>query len=143
MKTVLTNGVFDIVHRGHLKLLQFCKQHGQHLIVAIDSDKRVKQIKGDNRPINNQEDRKFLLESIRWVDQVIIFDSEEELKLLHTKIVPDVYVKGSEYSEEELRIKNGICDTTEILRYDMVDSYSTTNVIRKIQLISSHLKTTL
>ena len=57
MIKVLTNGVFDVVHRGHLELLQFCKTQGQYLIVAIDSDKRVKQIKGENRPINNQEDR--------------------------------------------------------------------------------------
>ncbi|NDB82766.1 MAG: D-glycero-beta-D-manno-heptose 1-phosphate adenylyltransferase [Alphaproteobacteria bacterium] len=140
MIKVLTNGVFDVVHRGHLELLQFCKTQGQYLIVAIDSDKRVKQIKGENRPINNQEDRKFLLESIKWVDQVIIFDSEEELKQLHSKIIPYVYVKGSEYSEEDLRIKNGVCPQTKILTYNMVDSYSTTNIIKKIQSMSSHLK---
>jgi rfaE bifunctional protein nucleotidyltransferase chain/domain len=137
---VLTNGVFDVVHKGHLKLLEFCKSQGQYLIVAIDSDSRVRKIKGENRPINCQADRKLLLESIRHVDEVIIFETDEEIKELHARIIPTVYVKGSEYEVEEIRTKNGVCSSTKIITFEMVESYSTTNMIKKIQSRSSHRK---
>ena len=134
---VLTNGVFDIIHRGHIKLLEFCKTHGNYLIVAIDSDERVKQIKGNFRPINSQNDRKLLLESIRYVDEVIIFHTEEELRQLHISIKPHVFVKGSEYNITQM---NNIAETTKIIPFTMLKNYSTTNMIEKIQLLPTHLK---
>ena len=76
---VMVNGTFDILHRGHLQMLQYAKSLGDHLLVAIDTDRRVKELKGLDRPINNQMDRRFMLESLRCVDTVYFFDSREEL----------------------------------------------------------------
>lgn len=131
MKVVFTNGVFDIIHRGHIELLRFCKQQGDRLVVGIDSDARVRQTKGMTRPINSQEDRKFVLESLRWVDSVVIFDSIEELRDLHHRIQPDVVVKGSDWDEVYIRSMDGICAKSELLLYPLVEGYSTTNTIEK------------
>ena len=85
MKTVFTNGCFDLLHRGHLELLEFCRLHGDRVVVGINSDVSIKKIKGSDRPFINQADRKFLLESLIFVDEVIIFDdcsSDKSLKIL-------------------------------------------------------------
>ena len=79
MKRVMVNGTFDILHRGHLELLRFAKHQGDQLLVAIDSDRRVKELKGASRPINTEEDRRLMLSSLKFVDIVLIFDSKEEL----------------------------------------------------------------
>ncbi len=93
MKNIWTNGCFDILHRGHIELFKFCKTQGDRLVVGIDSDKRVKKNKGPNRPINEEEDRFFFLESIKYIDKVVVFSSDEELQQhlvdnkIHTMIV--------------------------------------------------------
>ena len=127
MKTVFTNGCFDIVHRGHLELLQFCKTVGDKVVVGINSDASVKKLKGDNRPINNQEDRKFLLESLSCVDKVIVFDEETPLKLIKM-IKPDIIVKGGDYSPEEV-VGNKLA---KVIIFETVDGYSTTKIVKNI-----------
>lgn len=129
---VLTNGVFDILHKGHIELLKFARCQGTKLIVAIDSDRRVKDLKGENRPINNQEDRRKVLETNRYVDEVIVFDSAEELQGLYQTLSPDVIVKGSEWTADEVRTRDCIPETVQIKVYPLVGNYSTTNTMQKI-----------
>jgi rfaE bifunctional protein nucleotidyltransferase chain/domain len=108
MKKIWTNGCFDVLHIGHIKLLEFAKSQGDYLVVGIDSDRRVKELKGDHRPINTEKQRKDFLLSIRYVDEVVIFDSAEDLSNnvkflgIQTIVVGDEYkdknVVGSEHS---------------------------------------------
>ena len=130
---VLTNGVFDIIHKGHIELLKFSKIQGTKLIVAIDSDRRVKEFKGNDRPINNQEDRRRILETNRYVDEVVIFDSVEELQELYDTLSPNVIVKGSEWTADEVRERDNIPDNIQIKVYPLVGNYSTTNTMNKIR----------
>ena len=130
---VLTNGVFDILHKGHIELLKFSKIQGTKLIVAIDSDRRVKEFKGNDRPINNQEDRRRILETNRYVDEVVIFDSVEELQGFYDTLSPDVIVKGSEWTADEVRERDNIAEKIQIKVYPLVGDYSTTNTMNKIR----------
>lgn len=130
---VLTNGVFDILHKGHIELLKFAKLQGTKLIVAIDSDRRVKELKGENRPINNEEDRRKILETNRYVDEVVIFDSVEELQDLYQTLTPDVIVKGSEWTAAEVRERDIIPEKISVKVYPLVENYSTTNTMIKIR----------
>ena len=130
---VLTNGVFDILHKGHIELLKFSKMQGTKLIVAIDSDRRVKELKGNDRPINNQEDRRRILETNRYVDEVVIFDSVEELQGFYDTLSPDVIVKGSEWTADEVRERDNIPENVQIKVYPLVGDYSTTNTMHKIR----------
>jgi len=134
-KIIFTNGVFDILHAGHLALLQFSKRLGDKLVVAINSDSSVRKLKGDNRPVNNEDNRKKLLESLVEVDEVIIFDSD--LEDVRNHISPDVVVKGGEWTSEEVRVRDNIPDNIEIKLFPIVDDYSTTNTIKKIQGLDS------
>ena len=135
MKIVFTNGVFDIIHRGHIELLEFCKKQGDYLVVALDSDLRVKMNKGKERPINSQNDRKFVLESIKYVNEVILFNDIEELKGLHQLIKPNVVVKGSDWNIDYLRKTDGILDTSEVILYETISGYSTTNLVGKLKCL--------
>ena len=130
---VLTNGVFDILHKGHIELLKFSKMQGTKLIVAIDSDRRVKELKGNSRPINNQEDRRRILETNRYVDEVVIFDSAEELQGFYDTLSPNVIVKGSEWTADEVRERDNIPENVQIKVYPLVGDYSTTNTMHKIR----------
>ena len=91
MVVVFTNGVFDILHAGHIRALKFAKSLGDKLIVGINSDKTVKMLKGKDRPINSQEDRKLLLESLRFVDEVVIFDELRTGEIVR-KIKPHILI---------------------------------------------------
>ena len=130
---VLTNGVFDILHKGHIELLKFSKMQGTKLIVAIDSDRRVKELKGNDRPINNQEDRRRILETNRYVDEVVIFDSVEELQGFYDTLSQNVIVKGSEWTADEVRERDNIPENVQIKVYPLVGDYSTTNTMHKIR----------
>lgn len=131
-KVVFTNGVFDILHVGHMRVLKFAKSLGDKLIVGINSDKTVKMLKGEDRPINNQEDRKALLESLRFVDEVVIFDEVRTGDIVR-KIKPDIVVKGEEgYTSEEVRKIDGLPQGVEIRFCPHLGDYSTTNIINKI-----------
>ena len=79
MDIIWSNGCYDILHRGHLELLKYARSLGDKLIVGIDSDQKVRNSKGEGRPVNKEDDRKFFLESLRYVDEVVIFDTVEEL----------------------------------------------------------------
>lgn len=127
MKNIWTNGCFDVLHMGHIELFKFAKSLGDKLIVGIDSDQRVKSLKGEFRPINDQYRRKTFLESIIYIDGVVVFSSEDELKdtiktmNITTIVVGDdyynKYVIGSEYSDVKFFPRISGISTTSILSY--------------------------
>lgn len=122
---VIVNGTFDILHPGHLALLNYAKSLGDFLVVAIDTDDRVRQLKGQGRPINNQQDRKTMLENLKPVDQVNLFNSDEELLRLISQC--DIMVKGSDY-KDKLVIGSELID---IKFYERTE-HSTTKTIQDI-----------
>lgn len=127
---ILVNGTFDLLHIGHLKLLEFAKSFSNsYLYVLIDSDDRVKKLKGNSRPIYNQLDRKFFLESLKFVDEVDIFNSDEELSEKIKSYSPDIMVKGSDYFNKHI-IGQEYCK--EIVFYERITDYSTTKTIKSI-----------
>jgi D-beta-D-heptose 7-phosphate kinase/D-beta-D-heptose 1-phosphate adenosyltransferase len=126
-RTVFTNGCFDIIHRGHLELLKYCRSLGGKVVIGLNSDKSVRGIKGKNRPINNQEDRKFLLESLRYVDKVIIFDEDTPASLIK-ETSPDIIVKGGDYEAKPVVGS----DLATVLIFQTVDGYSTTKTIQSL-----------
>ena len=128
MKKVIVNGTFDILHRGHLEMLQFAKDQGDHLLVCIDTDRRVRELKGQNRPINNQDDRKFMLYNLRSVDSVMLFDSKEELVNIIKEYNPDIMVKGSDYRGRSIV---GEQNVPKVIFYDRTE-HSTTKTIQDI-----------
>jgi len=99
MKTVFVNGTFDVLHTGHLLLFEYAKSFGDYLIVAIDSDERVKEKKGSSRPINSLWDRAFMLSNLYHVDEVITFSTDEELEELVKYYKPDIMVVGSDWKD--------------------------------------------
>ena len=102
MKKIWTNGCFDILHIGHIKMLEAAKSRGDYLVVGIDSDKRVKDLKGSDRPFNNEIDRKDFLMSIEYVDEVVVFNSSEDLEdLIKLKEISEIVV-GEEYKDREV-----------------------------------------
>ena len=126
---IIVNGTFDILHRGHIELLEHAKSLGEFLLVCIDSDKRVKELKGANRPINNQTDRAFMLQGLKCVDAVWTFNSEEELENMCEMYQPDVMIKGKDYEGKRIV---GAKHCKEIKFVELVDGYSTTNIIERI-----------
>ncbi len=124
-KIIFTNGCFDIIHTGHIKLLEYCKSLGE-VVVGLNSDESVKRLKGKNRPINNEEDRKFLLESLRFVDRVIIFFEDTPINLIND-IKPNIIVKGGDYSINEVVGH----ETAEVKIFDFINGYSSTKTIAK------------
>lgn len=127
-KTVFTNGCFDILHRGHVEYLKCSKQLGARLVVGLNSDASVRKLKGSERPINSQEDRKAILESLDCVDQVIIFDEDTPYELIK-QIKPDIITKGGDYKPHEV-VGNDLAQVTII---PLVEGVSTTNIIEKIR----------
>lgn len=126
MKKIFTNGCFDIIHRGHLELLQYCKSLG-YVIVGLNSDQSVCRLKGPSRPYNMQKDRKYLLESLKFVDQVVIFEQDTPLSLIEN-IAPDIIVKGGDYLPHEV-VGN---ELAEVRIFNTVHGYSTTKAIEDI-----------
>ena len=126
---VFTNGCFDILHRGHITYLQQAASLGDHLIVGLNSDRSVKALKGPSRPVNNEEDRSFMLAALRSVDEVVIFDEDTPEELL-SHLKPDILVKGGDYKVSEVAGRQ-YAGKVEILPF--VDGYSTTNMIKKIR----------
>jgi D-beta-D-heptose 7-phosphate kinase/D-beta-D-heptose 1-phosphate adenosyltransferase len=124
---IFVNGTFDIIHTGHIKLLNFAKSLGSYLIVAIDSDIRVKCLKGNLRPINNEKERKFLLENLKSVDEVKIFSTDQEL--ISSISECDIMVKGSDYINKPI-IGQDFCK--KLVFFDRIDGYSTTEKIQSI-----------
>ena len=130
-KLVFTNGCFDILHRGHVTYLSFAREQGDALVVGLNSDASVRAIKGSNRPIHNEQDRAYVLGSLRAVDYVVIFDDAEPKAILEA-ILPQVLVKGSDWehyvSGREIVEANG----GVVVLADMVEGKSTTGTIERI-----------
>src|SRR5215813_12428181 len=104
---IWTNGCFDILHRGHIELFKYARSLGDELTVGVDSDRKVMRDKGHERPINNLEDRIEMLNSIRYIDKVVHFDSIDDLECLIKNHKPDIMVIGSDWKGK--RIIGGIC----------------------------------
>ena len=126
MKRVFTNGCFDVLHRGHFELLKYCKSLG-YVIVGLNSDTSVRSLKGKDRPIFSQEDRKFMLLSCKYVDEVCVFDEDTPYDLIK-QTRPDIIVKGGDYTVGTV-VGSDLCDV-KIFSY--IDGYSTTNTLGKI-----------
>lgn len=127
MKHVFVNGTFDILHPGHIALLNYAKSLGNYLTVGIDSDARIKELKGSDRPVNSQEERKILLENLKAVDEVKIFNSDQELIDLVSRC--DIMVKGSDYINRKI-IGVDVCP--QLVFFDRIHGYSTTEKIQSI-----------
>jgi D-beta-D-heptose 7-phosphate kinase/D-beta-D-heptose 1-phosphate adenosyltransferase len=129
MSTIIVNGTFDILHPGHVAMLNTARSLGDYLVVCIDTDRRVRELKGESRPINTQIDRKVMLQNLKAVDIVEFFDSEEELIALIKLYKPSVMVKGSDYRGQRIV---GEAHVPKVLYYDRVSDYSTTKTIQDI-----------
>jgi len=125
-KTVFTNGCFDILHKGHLEYLKQSKQLGKKLVVGINSDESIKRLKGVNRPINSCADRKFMLEQLSFVDEVVVFDEDTPYNLIK-ELKPDIITKGGDYKPENV-VGN---DLAEVVILPFLSGYSTTNIINR------------
>lgn len=131
-KIVFTNGCFDIVHKGHIEYLAQAAALGTKLVIGLNTDASVKRLKGENRPINNQEARAILLSALIFVDKVVFFDEDTPYELIQY-IQPDILVKGKDYKPENIigydivKNKGG-----EIITIDLTTGYSTTSILNKI-----------
>ena len=129
MKKVFVNGTFDIIHRGHLELLNYAKSLGD-VCVGIDTDECVRGKKGRGRPVHNQEERKFFLENLKSVDEVVFFSSESEFEELIKTMQPDIIIVGSDWKEKST-IKSYY--DGELIFFDRMEQYSTTKTISRIK----------
>jgi D-beta-D-heptose 7-phosphate kinase/D-beta-D-heptose 1-phosphate adenosyltransferase len=128
-EVVFTNGCFDILHLGHVKYLQNAKNLGSLLIVGLNSDESVKRLKGDDRPINSEQDRAVVLSALGFVDYVVIFEEDTPYQLIQ-KLKPDILVKGADYKGKEVVGSNLV---KKVVLIDFVENKSTTNIIKRIQ----------
>lgn len=136
MSRIVVNGTFDVLHRGHIELLKYAAVLGSYLLVCIDSDERVSQLKGPTRPINTQEDRKVVLQNLRSVDAVAIFGSDEELRRILSNYRPDIMIKGSDWRDKPI-VGSEYC--SQILFYDRMEPYSTTQTVNALHKLSVNI----
>jgi len=135
LKIGFTNGCFDVLHIGHISLLRKARLNCDYLIVGLNSDFSIKKLKGEKRPINNQNDRLEMLKSLSFVDEVVIFNEETPINLIK-QICPDVLIKGADYSEEEIIGADYVkSNGGKVFRIDLVPNKSTSKIIDKIQKI--------
>jgi rfaE bifunctional protein nucleotidyltransferase chain/domain len=125
-KIIWTNGCFDVLHRGHIELFKYAKSLGTKLYVGIDTDEKVKRDKGESRPINNQQDRKFILESIKYIDKIFIFDSRTTLEQHIRNIKPNIMVIGSDWKGKTIV---GEQYSKSLVFFDRIKGYSTTEIL--------------
>ena len=131
-KIVFTNGCFDILHRGHVEYLSKAASYGDVMIVGLNSDASVRNIKGESRPVQDEESRALILASLQYVTVVVLFDEDTPYNLIK-QVRPDVLVKGADYKPEEIvgydvvSAKGG-----EIITIDLVEGHSTTGILNKI-----------
>ena len=130
-KIVFTNGVFDILHQGHIFSLSQAAKEADYLIVGLNADVSVKRLKGETRPINNQESRSLVLASMVMVDAVVIFEEDTPLELIKT-IMPDVLVKGGDYTLEKIAgAKEVIAAGGKVVINPILKGFSTTGIIEQ------------
>ena len=127
-KKIFLTGTFDVIHPGHIELLKYAKKHGDHLTVAIDTDRRVKEKKGEDRPFHNQDDRQLVISSIKYVDQTFLFDSDEELINLVKTLEPDVWFAGADWWGKEFPGKEY---AKKISYFTRIEPHSTTRILKR------------
>ena len=131
-KIVFTNGCFDILHRGHAEYLEQAKSLGDLLVVGVNSDTSVKRLKGNDRPINNENDRAFMLDKLKPVDVVTIFTEDTPIDLI-SEVIPDVLVKGGDWKEDDIVGSDVVKGHGgKVISLKFVDSYSTTAIIDRM-----------
>ncbi|MFA4944093.1 MAG: adenylyltransferase/cytidyltransferase family protein [Lentisphaeria bacterium] len=133
-RLVMTNGCFDILHRGHASYLHRARLLGDALLVAVNSDATVRQLKGPTRPVNHEADRSWLLAALEAVDAVVVFDTLRVTPLLE-QVQPDIYVKGGDYTVESIpqdERRAAEAGGARIVFLPFVEGHSTTRVIRRI-----------
>ena len=135
-RVVFTNGVFDILHPGHIRYLQQARTLGDLLIVGLNSDASVRRNKGPERPINDESERAEILEALECVDAVVVFDEDTPAEIIKA-VQPDVLVKGADWAEDAIVGR----DTVEslggrVVRVPIESGYSTTEIIRRIRSLS-------
>lgn len=135
---VFTNGVFDIIHRGHVEYLDKAKGMGDVLIIGLNSDSSVRRIKGPERPINPQADRAVVLSSLAVVDYVCVFEEDTPIQLI-AELVPDILVKGADWQTNAI-VGKDIVERAggKVLTVELVPGRSTTNIVRRIKDANSH-----
>ena len=132
-KIVFTNGCFDLVHRGHVELLANTADLGDKLVIGLNSDSSIKNLKGKNRPIIDENSRAILLASLQFIDAIVFFSEDTPYHLIET-ILPDILAKGGDYKVEEIIghevvLQNG----GEVILVPFIDGFSTTNIVNKIK----------
>jgi D-glycero-beta-D-manno-heptose 1-phosphate adenylyltransferase len=133
LKVVFTNGVFDLVHIGHITYLAKAAGLGHKLIIGLNSDSSVKRLKGPERPINDQNNRAALLAALFFVDAVVVFDEDTPLNLI-SNLLPDILVKGADYAVENIvGAKEVIANGGEVKTISFVEGYSSSSIIQKIR----------
>ena len=128
-KTVFVNGTFDVLHRGHIDLLNYARSLGDYVVVGIDSDERVRQMKGKTRPINCLMDRAHMLSNLKAVDEVRFFGSDKELEGLVKEVKPDIMVVGSDWKGKSVI---GSYWAAKLIFFDRIGEYATTKTIESI-----------
>jgi D-beta-D-heptose 7-phosphate kinase/D-beta-D-heptose 1-phosphate adenosyltransferase len=132
-KIAFTNGCFDVLHVGHMASIADAAKEADYLIVGVNADASVKRLKGESRPLNNENDRSLLLASLLLVDAVIIFNEDTPLHLI-TTLLPDVLVKGGDYTIDNIvGAKEVIANGGKVIINPIVAGYSTTNTIEKMK----------
>ena len=131
-KVVFTNGCFDLIHAGHVDYLSKAKALGDVLIVGLNSDASIKRIKGEKRPILNEPERAFIISNLKPVDYIVIFEEDTPAKLIE-EIVPDILVKGADWSIENIVGRNVVeANGGEVKTIEFVNDQSTTKIINSI-----------
>jgi D-glycero-beta-D-manno-heptose 1-phosphate adenylyltransferase len=132
-KVVFTNGVFDLLHIGHITYLAKAAELGDKLIIGLNADSSVRRIKGESRPVNDQNSRAAILAAMFFVDAIVVFEEDTPLNLIST-LLPDYLVKGADYSVENIvGAKEVIANGGEVKTINFVEGYSSTSIINKIR----------
>ena len=141
---IFTNGCFDIIHRGHIELFKFCRlQHTyKQVVVGVNSDESIKELKGPDRPIMSEEDRVAVLLAIQWIDYVIVFDTKSVLPLIEA-LKPSFLIKGGNYSTKPCAVADQIVGQKFVESYDgrvytapMIEGISSTHIIERISNVN-------
>lgn len=132
-KVVFTNGVFDLLHIGHLTYLAKAAELGDKLVIGLNADSSVRRIKGPTRPVNDQNSRAALLAALFFVDAIVVFEEDTPLNLIGS-LLPDILVKGADYTVENIvGAKEVIANGGEVKTINFVEGYSSTSIIEKIR----------